>query len=424
MPRRAVRSALLVAGALGAAAPHAGAAYGPPWVSPDVALVDGVRSARVRLGDQHMFAEPSATAAKRGTAAKDALLPVFGARRGSGCRNAWISVGPSAWVCDDAVELSTARPIDASIRPRTPAQDGLPFRYFFVGPDGSFAYKRLEAAEVSDPDMQLQPGFAVAIAEERAFNGGRYGRTQHDLWLPMRDIGAVHPFLFQGAEIGAGGLDVAWSIADKARVFSKPTKASPTDRTLARFEQVKVLRESTSPLGTFYAIGENAWIAARDARRPTPSEPPAEVDADGGERWIDVDIATQTLVAYEGRKPVFATLVSTGKGRPGSPLATPVGAHRVWIKLISSDMDNLEDENASRYYRMENVPWVQYFDKGVGLHGAFWHRSFGQVRSHGCVNVSPLDAERLFWFTGPHLPAGWTAVFPTAHEPGTLIRVR
>ena len=55
-----------------------------------------------------------------------------------------------------------------------------------------------------------------------------------------------------------------------------------------------------------------------------------------------------------------------------------------------------EDENAARYYRMEDVPWVQYFSKGVGLHGAFWHRGFGKVRSHGCVNLAPLDAYTYF----------------------------
>jgi lipoprotein-anchoring transpeptidase ErfK/SrfK len=137
-----------------------------------------------------------------------------------------------------------------------------------------------------------------------------------------------------------------------------------------------------------------------------------------------VELATQTVVAYEGRRPVFATLVSTGKGRKGSPNATPPGTSRIWIKLLSSDMDNLEDESASRYYRMEDVPYVQYFSKGVGLHGAFWHRSFGRVRSHGCVNLAPLDAQRLFWWTSPRLPAGWTAAVPTAHEPGTVVRVR
>jgi hypothetical protein len=73
---------------------------------------------------------------------------------------------------------------------------------------------------------------------------------------------------------------------------------------------------------------------------------------------------------------------------------------------------------------MEDVPWVQYFAKGVGLHGAFWHRSFGHVRSHGCVNLSPLDAERLFWWTAPRLPAGWTAVLPGAYDRPVVVRVR
>jgi hypothetical protein len=76
------------------------------------------------------------------------------------------------------------------------------------------------------------------------------------------------------------------------------------------------------------------------------------------------------------------------------------------------------------YYRIEDVPYVQYFSKGVGLHAAFWHRSFGQVRSHGCVNLAPLDAERLFWWTGPALPNGWTAVLPGGRDAATIVRVR
>ena len=121
---------------------------------------------------------------------------------------------------------------------------------------------------------------------------------------------------------------------------------------------------------------------------------------------------------------MFATLVSTGKGRGKSIQATPKGAHRIWVKLVSTDMDNLEDEEASRYYAMQAVPWVMFFDKGYGLHGTFWHRSFGNVRSHGCVNLTPRDAQWLFHWTSPRLPAGWTAALPTDYEPGTLVRVR
>jgi lipoprotein-anchoring transpeptidase ErfK/SrfK len=122
---------------------------------------------------------------------------------------------------------------------------------------------------------------------------------------------------------------------------------------------------------------------------------------------------------------VFATLVSTGRGRTkGHPSETPKGNHRIWVKLVTNTMDNLENDYASSFYRIEDVPYVQYFTKGVGLHAAFWHRSFGQVRSHGCVNLTPHDAEHLFWWTGPRIPAGWTAALPTAYDRGSLIRVR
>jgi lipoprotein-anchoring transpeptidase ErfK/SrfK len=157
-------------------------------------------------------------------------------------------------------------------------------------------------------------------------------------------------------------------------------------------------------------------------RRPALTQAPSSARA--GERWIDVDLGSQTLVAWEGETPVFATLVSTGKGREGTDNATPKGEFRIWVKLASSNMDNLEDEDAARYYAIEDVPYVQYFAKGVGLHGAFWHRGFGHERSHGCVNLAPLDAQRLFAFTSPHLPAGWTAVLPSPLEEGTLVRVR
>jgi lipoprotein-anchoring transpeptidase ErfK/SrfK len=393
----------------------------PPWVDGGGRFADGA-SARVLKQDTPISFAPNGSAPRRGSAAKDALLPVYATRVGPGCSGAWLMVGPLAWMCEDGVEPASAAPIDARRHTIADAADGLPFAYHFVGQDGSLAYKRLVAADVGDPDMTLEPGFAVAIVGERVLDGARFGQTLHDLWVPMRDLGPVRPFAFRGAELApdASSVDVGWVFVDRARVFTKPSAASPSSETRARFERVPVLEEQNG----FYRIGDGLWMSSKEVRHFTMAPPPSEVDVGAGERWIDVELASQTLVAYEGARPLFATIVSTGKGKQGTPLATPKGVHRIWVKLLTSDMDNLEDENAARYYRIENVPWVQYFSKGVGLHGAFWHRSFGQVRSHGCVNLSPLDAQRLFWFTGPHLPAGWTAVTPEAHEPGAVVRVR
>jgi hypothetical protein len=408
-------------------AARAAPSHAPPWIEPGAPLLPaGTRSARVLLDDQPLLMAPWASAPRRGAVLRDIHLPLFAVRRGAGCRGSFLEVGPSAWVCDDAVELADTPAIDAARRTLADSADGLPFRYFFVGPDGSSAYSRLESAEVDTPVMALEPGFAVAITAERTLDGARYGRTNHALWVPMRDLGPARTFAFQGEVLppDAAAIPLAWVINDRARVLAKPSAFAATSATRARFEVVPVLDAVESGRSTFYRIGDGAWIAAKDVRHPEVAPPPPEVDEAAGERWIDVDLATQTLVAYEGKRPVFATIVSTGKGREGTPQATPKGTHRLWIKLLTSDMDNLEDENAAHYFRIENVPWVQYFSKGVGLHGAFWHRGFGQVRSHGCVNLAPLDAQRLFWWTGPHVPAGWTAVFPTKAEPGTVIRVR
>jgi hypothetical protein len=399
----------------------------PPWRDvEDLPLAEGVRSAVVLRPETSILAEPSVAGARRGTALAGAKLPVFGAKRGPGCAARWINVGPEAWMCQDGLAFDADAPIDAvdSSSPSAPA--GLPFRYYFVGPEGSNGYSRLNDAEDVAPDQEFEPGFAVAVVDEGAKNGERYVRTHHGLWIPMRDLIPVPPFAFHGEEAKGGKLDFAWVVEDKALPLSAPSAGARTPKGKGphpRFEKVDVLEEKLDKKGGgFIRVGDDEWLRLRDVRRPMLSAPPPSVRAN--ERWIDVDLATQTLVAYEGNLPVYATIVSTGKGKEGTDTATPKGEFRVWVKLTSSNMDNLEDEDAQRYYAIEDVPYVQYFAKGVGLHGAFWHRGFGKVRSHGCVNLAPLDAQRLFAFTTPHLPAGWTAALPSSVEEGTLVRVR
>lgn len=119
----------------------------------------------------------------------------------------------------------------------------------------------------------------------------------------------------------------------------------------------------------------------------TPLPDPAPVWAIDEARWIDVELSTQTLTAYEGTTPVKQYLVSTGL--PQTP--TPVGQYRIWIKLKTDDM------TGPGYY-IEDVPWVMYFYQGYGLHGVTWHGNFGHPMSHGCVNQPNDMAEWLFDF--------------------------
>ena len=121
--------------------------------------------------------------------------------------------------------------------------------------------------------------------------------------------------------------------------------------------------------------------------------------ANYGARWIDVNLSTQTLTAYEGQVPVYSTLVSTGMW--GTP--TVVGAFQIYVKHYSALMTG---GYGASYYYLPDVPYVMYFYGGYGLHGTYWHNNFGTPMSHGCVNLSVGDAAWLYNWA----PVGTTVV--------------
>jgi hypothetical protein len=379
------------------------------------------RSARVLALDEPIHFEPRSGAARRGAAMQGASLPVFAKAAGPGCVRGWVLVGPEAWVCSDRVELGAQLP--APVRARSGPPDGaLPFAYHFVGPEGSFGYDHLAAADIAAPIAELQPGFAVALTEIARSGGEPYGRTTKGLWLPMRDLAAVRPSPFSGGTIDPGSPDMGWTLSDETPVYDAPGGARRPGERVGKRQRLELLEHARRHGQTWLRFGPDRWLRRQDIRRFAPATPPQGIGPT--ERWIHIDLANQTVAAYIGPQPVYATLASTGKGRGREdPRSTPVGEHRIWVKLRTSDMTNLENADASRYYAMEEVPWVMFFSKGYGLHGAYWHDAFGHVRSHGCVNLAPRDAEWFFDWAGPHLPEGWRAVFPTDYDPGTLVRI-
>jgi lipoprotein-anchoring transpeptidase ErfK/SrfK len=122
-------------------------------------------------------------------------------------------------------------------------------------------------------------------------------------------------------------------------------------------------------------------------------------------KWIHVDLSEQTLVAYEGDRPVFATLVSTGREDTGH--ATPTGLFWVGEKHVTVTMSG--EDPVDGYYEVAEVPWTQFYDGSYALHGAYWHDTFGKTRSHGCTNISPSDARWLFHWTDGEVRPGFHA---------------
>jgi len=134
---------------------------------------------------------------------------------------------------------------------------------------------------------------------------------------------------------------------------------------------------------------------------PTPSPMPtfiSEVAVSGpvqpaglqpGEKWIDVNVSSQTLVAFEGGAPVHQSLVSTGTTNH----PTVKGQFRIWLRFPSQDMNGYR---LGYDYYLQGVPYVQYFYQDYALHGTFWHNNFGTPMSHGCINLPNPTAEWLY----------------------------
>lgn len=128
-------------------------------------------------------------------------------------------------------------------------------------------------------------------------------------------------------------------------------------------------------------------------------------ETSGGEKHIYVDLTRQTLYAKEGDREVFSFPISSGKWYP-----TPTGDFKIWVKLRYTRMSG-GSRALNTYYNLPNVPFTMFYynDKiskarGFSLHGAYWHDNFGHPMSHGCVNISPANAEKLYnWVYPPSI---------------------
>lgn len=354
---------------------------------------------------------PRESAARRGTLMRGAHLAIRGRVVGEGCSTgSWFAIYPDGFVCGRYVRLSTAAPETVD---RADAGGALPYEYAVVTVDGTRGYSQPRDADADEYFEAYGSGFGLAIAGHTTHRGQRFARTFRGVFVEEDALRYVSSTEFRGTPI-ASAINVAWVTARSAIV-----RAQPRGREVTRLPRLTRLQLDTSVDGAWLRLQDGTYVSSRDVTRPVLRERPPELAET--QRWVDVNVATQTMVAYEGSRPVYATAISTG--RRGAHTSTPLGLHKVWAKLRTSDMDDLEREDIERNYAMQAVPWVQYFEHSNGFHAAFWHERFGERHSHGCVNLSPFDARWLFEWSTPALPVGWSAILPQDGEPTLAVLV-
>jgi hypothetical protein len=408
-----------------------------------------------------------------------AVVDVRGpAIRNDGCDGGWYRVNPRGFICLGlGATLDLLNPVAVAAAKRPIRGDRLPYSYALSADIAPLLYFRLPSAREMRESEQVDVAGRSATIKERIKNlgvealfaggpppdflaDGAKLKKPHGVKMPLRyayhagqpsadsgfaltqtfdwegrlfglttelDIIAIDrtkpvvPSAFHGVALEEGeDLPVGFAMQGGERYALHADGIRYPKSPLGRREPVK-LTGNKAPGGVL-ETREGEWVA-QNALRIIPRRTSFPSFATGDRKWVDVSIKQQALVAYVGKRPVYVTLVSSGRSGMADPAetdATVRGTFMIYEKEVSSTMDG--DEDRADSFNLHDVPFVQYFHKGYALHGTYWHDEFGKTRSHGCVNLAPADAAWLFEWTDPPVPPSWHGVINK--ERGTVVYIR
>jgi len=298
-----------------------------------------------------------------------------------------LMAGPSAFLKDMASLGLTIPPRPLLIRSPDKSLTDLPFRYFKLDND---IVPMLTGPAGTTNGQVFPPGFVYVSYVDRVDSGrGIYYLLQSGAWIGGQGARVSEFSSYQGLEFyKTPNTKFGWPFE------YIPIKKAPgyntleTGNFLSPFIDIIHVYDTINVDGADWnLIGPNQWVEARKVAIVTPKEMPP--DGIIGNRWIDIDLAEQTLAVYDNNQLVFATVIASGL----EPFYTRPGLFQIYNKKETETMRN---NDPSDFYYLDNVPWTMYFDKARALHGAYWRTRFGYPQSHGCINLSVGDSHWLF----------------------------
>jgi lipoprotein-anchoring transpeptidase ErfK/SrfK len=401
--------------------------------------------------------------------------------KNEGCPGGWYRVNPRGFVCvGKGATLDQNHPVVKAMSVPPKRGEGLPYIYAMASEEPPFLYFRLPSMDemehleggglknrslnwrgretargtigllgtVEGPPSFLSPTaplekpygvkqnlhYAVhagrsapdaGFALERVFEweGRVFGLTTELDVIALDRTRLVKPSVFHGVELGEGE-DLPVAMVENGSVSTVRPGSSSSEKAgslYQRREWIKFTGQRCPVAPSLHETRDGGCVAQVGLRVIKPRENFPSF-ATGSRKWVDISILQQSLVAYVGRKAEYVTLVSTGRGMLGDPektFASPQGTFMIHDKHVAVTMDGSEDKADS--YALLDVPFVQYFHKGYALHGTYWHDEYGRVRSHGCINLAPIDAAWMFEWTDPPVPQHWHHVIN--RERGTVVSI-
>ncbi|MCC6527347.1 MAG: L,D-transpeptidase [Polyangiaceae bacterium] len=240
----------------------------------------------------------------------------------------------------------------------------------------------------------------------------RFGVLPDGRFLPLDRVAPALGSGWHGSDLREIGLPLAFAVRSGVRDWKllPSAKVEVGDDELDALEAIPLTgRFRTVNESKYYYTRDDRWVRARDLII-IPKRDKFPDFATPTQKWIDVSLANQTLVVWEGRKPLYATLVSSGQDRVGDPEkgpATVQGVFKVRAKYVTRDVDEREVGQA---HSLLDAPWVTEFAEGFGFVGSYWNGDFGEAAGFHAIALPPVDARFIWTWSDPAVPEGWHGV--------------
>jgi hypothetical protein len=360
-----------------------------------------------------------------------------------GCDGGWYAIRPRGFVCagvEATLDLNHPTLAAMALAPNVDAK--LPYTY---------ARARIETPlferDPVRPDavrevgrLKRRAGMAVVgswKAKDPNGDEARLALLTSGRFVKAADLEASKPSEFAGVELGKDTeLPVAFVVKRGVRTFRVNDNEADKGDLLEYHSQLRLSGRFRS-LGNvkYWAVEGRAgapdelWVRHQDVTVVQKrSVFPDFVKEDT--RWVDVSTVTGTLLLYEGKRPLFVTLLSvarelpagSGDTMPAGELARPVPLGLTTIKRKHLTFLGKDQSAFGESFEVQDVPWTLELSSGQLLHGAYWHDRFGIEHGAGSFALAPADAARVFRFVGPDLPNGWHAAASSGEPTHVVIR--
>lgn len=328
----------------------------------------------------------------------------------------------------------------------------------FIRAQGARAYKIMKGKVVPSGDLDHRSVVGLT-GKMRTIEGVKYYRTRDKTWVHQLDVGlAVPPATWpEDAEKGKKWIEISignqtlvlWEgkrpvyatlISSGQAGLDDPKKTTATIRGTFSIRNKHITatmdsNESSSvggkanttavSMGPVEESGDDKNEPKSEGKKdpasaPRPKAKSAAKDSKGAQGGSKAAQKAPAAGAAKAKSPAPAAAKPkppAAKGGAGGPrdraapaAAAPKDGHHPIVPKKGDGVYGVTKRRGEGTFQLRDVPYIQYFESGYALHAAYWHDVFGTPRSHGCVNLSPIDAHRIFFWTDPPMPDGWHAI--------------